>query len=253
MFAGRSDVSDAVSLAGRTAIVTGGAGGLGLAIAQRLIAGGAQVILWDRDFSRLDDTAITPLHRATLDISDWPAVEGAFAEAVEVAGAVDILVNNAGINGPVTPSWDYPLDAWDAVMRINLHGVYYGCRAALPHMRARGYGRILNVASMAGKDGVPMISAYSAAKAGVIGLTKSIAKEVATDGVTVNAIAPAMVETGLQAEMTQEHIAAMKAKIPMGRFLLPPEAAEMVAWIVSDACSFTSGFTFDLSGARATY
>lgn len=246
-------MTNAASLEGRTAIVTGGAGGLGLAIARRLAAGGAQIILWDRDFSGVDAAAMAPLHCSTLDVGDWPSVESAFAEAVEVAGAVDILVNNAGINGPVIESWNYPLDAWDAVLRVNLNGVYYGCRAALPHMRDRGYGRILNVASMAGKDGVPLISAYSAAKAGVIGLTKSIAKEVATSGVTVNAIAPAMVETGLQAEMTPEHIAAMKAKIPMGRFLQPPEAAEMVAWIVSDACSFTSGFTFDLSGARATY
>lgn len=241
------------SLKGRTAIVTGGAGGLGLAIARRLQAGGARIILWDRDFSRMDWGAVLPVMQTVLDVSDWSAVEAAFDMAAATCGPIDILVNNAGINGPVVESWNYPLDAWDRVMAVNLNGVYHGCRAALPHMRQRGYGRILNVASMAGKDGVPMISAYSAAKAGVIGLTKAIAKEVATDGITVNAIAPAMVETGLQAQMTPEHIAAMKAKIPMGRFLQTHEVAEMVAWIVSDACSFTSGFTFDLSGARATY
>ena len=168
-------------------------------------------------------------------------------------GQVDILVNNAGINGPVTPSWEYPLDTWETVIAVDLNSVFYCCRAAIPHMRERGYGRIVNIASMAGKDGVPFISAYSAAKGGVIAFTKAIAKELAQDGVLVNAIAPAMVETGLMSQMTQQHIDTMKAKIPMGRFLQADEVAAMTAWIAGPECTFTTGFVFDLSGGRATY
>jgi 3-oxoacyl-[acyl-carrier protein] reductase len=245
----------ASNMRGQAAIVTGAARGIGLGIARRLAEEGCRLILWDRDFSSFDQASagFEPLLRQTVDVSDQAAVERAFAEAVEAAGSIEILVNNAGINGPVTPAWEYPTEVWDRVLAINLNGVFYGCRAAVPHMRQRGYGRIVNVASMAGKDGVQFISAYSAAKGGVIAFTKALAKELAADGVLVNCIAPAMAETELFREMTPEHIAASKAKIPMGRFLQIPEIAAMVAWIASPECSFTTGFAFDLSGGRATY
>jgi len=177
----------------------------------------------------------------------------AFAATLAALGQVDILVNNAGINGPVAPSWEYPPEAWERVLAVNLSGVFHGCRAAIPHMRARRQGRIVNIASIAGKEGVQFIAGYSAAKGGVIALTKAIAKELAQDGVLVNCVAPAMVETGLQAQMTPEHVAASRAKIPMGRFLQVEEVAAMVAWIAGPECSFTTGFTFDLTGGRATY
>lgn len=242
-------------IGGQTAIVTGGARGIGLAIAERLAAEGARVILWDRDFGPFDaaDHGFAPLLKQVVDVSDWTAVDAAFREAVAAAGAIDILVNNAGINGPVLPVWDYPVETWHKVRAIDLDSVFYGCRAAIPHMRERRYGRIVNIASMAGKEGVPFISAYSAAKGGVIAFTKAIAKELAQDGITVNCVAPAMVETDLMQEMTPEHIAAMKAKIPMGRFLKVEEVGALVAWIASPDCSFTTGFMFDLSGGRATY
>jgi 3-oxoacyl-[acyl-carrier protein] reductase len=243
------------TLAGRTAIVTGAARGIGRAIARRLAADGARVVVWDVALDGFDaaTAGFEPLRLETVDVSDAAAVAAAFEEARAAAGSIEILVNNAGINGPVTPAWDYPLDAWKRVLAVDLDGVFHGCRAAIPHMRERGYGRIVNIASMAGKDGVPFISAYSAAKGGVIAFTKAIAKELALDGVLVNCIAPAMAETDLMAEMTAEHIAAMKAKIPMGRFLQVDEVAALVAWIVGPDCSFTTGFTFDLSGGRATY
>ncbi|MGL4810230.1 MAG: SDR family NAD(P)-dependent oxidoreductase [Beijerinckiaceae bacterium] len=242
-------------LNGQTAIITGGARGIGLGIAQRLAREGARIILWDMQFDSFNAEAagFSPLLTQCVDVSDKAQVDAAFAAAVAQAGAIDILVNNAGINGPVVPAWDYPEEAWRRVLAINLDGVFYGCRAAVPHMRARGRGRIVNIASMAGKDGVPFISAYSAAKGGVIAFTKALAKELATDGVTVNAIAPAMAETDLMKEMTPEHIAAMKAKIPMGRFLQIPEVGGLVSFIVGPDCTFTTGFTFDLSGGRTTY
>lgn len=242
-------------LAGQTAIITGAARGFGLGIARRLARDGVRVILWDRSFQDYDATAagFTPLAMQVVDVSSLAEVEAAFAEAVTTAGRIEILVNNAGINGPVLPVWDYPPETWDKVLAINLNGVFYGCRTAIPHMRANGYGRIVNISSMAGKDGGPFISAYSAAKGGVIAFTKAIAKELATDGVMVNAIAPAIAETDLMREMTPEHIAAMKAKIPMGRFLHIPEVGNLVSYIVGPDCSFTTGFTFDLSGGRTTY
>ena len=245
----------ATDISGQTAIVTGGARGIGLGIAQRLAGEGCRVILWDRDFSSFDpaDAGFQPLAQQVVDISDWVAVEKAFADAIQSAGALEILINNAGVNGPVAPAWEYPIDAWDRVLAINLNGVFFCCRAAVPHMRERRYGRIVNISSMAGKEGVQYISAYSAAKAGVIAFTKALAKELAADGVMANCVAPAMAETELFREMTEEHIAASKAKIPMGRFLQIPEIAAMVAWIASPECSFTTGFVFDLSGGRATY
>ncbi|OYU50488.1 MAG: 3-oxoacyl-ACP reductase [Rhizobiales bacterium PAR1] len=241
--------------AGQTAIITGGARGIGHGIAKRLARGGCRVILWDVDFAAFEAEVqeFTPLLTQKVDVSDYASVEAAFAEALRVAGSIEILVNNAGINGPVLPFWEYPVETWHKVRAIDLDSVFYCCRVAVPHMRAQKYGRIVNIASMAGKDGVPFISGYSAAKAGVIGFTKAIAKELAQDGVIVNAIAPAMAETGLMKEMTQAHIDAMKAKIPMGRFLQIDEVGALVAWIASPECSFTTGFVFDLSGGRTTY
>jgi 2-dehydro-3-deoxy-L-rhamnonate dehydrogenase (NAD+) len=239
----------------QTAIVTGGARGIGLGIARRLAADGCRIVLWDVDLAPFDAGAagFHPVLAETVDVTDAQAVTAAFDRAVEAAGAIEILVNNAGINGPVIPTWDYPVDAWNRVLAIDLTGVFHGCRAAVPHMRAQRYGRIVNVASIAGKEGVPGLCAYSAAKAGVIAMTKTLAKELALDGITANCIAPAMVETDLMREMTPGHISAMKAKIPMGRFLQIPEIAAMVAWIASPECSFTTGFAFDLTGGRATY
>jgi NAD(P)-dependent dehydrogenase (short-subunit alcohol dehydrogenase family) len=242
-------------LEGQTAIVTGGARGIGLGIAQRLAAEGCRVALWDQSFEHFEaqGTGFEPAAMATLNVADHASVERGLSATLKVLGHIDVLINNAGVNGPVAPVWDYPLDAWDRVLAVDLTGVFYCCRAVVPSMRARRYGRIVNVASIAGKEGMPRIAAYSAAKAGVIGFTKALAKELTDCGVMVNAIAPAITETELFREMTPEHIASAKAKIPMGRFLQIPEIAAMVAWIASRECSFTTGFVFDLTGGRATY
>lgn len=242
------------ALNGHVAIVTGGVRGIGLGIAKRLAEAGCRVVIWDRDIA-FDAAAagFTAEALQQVDVADWSAVERAFAETRARTGRVDILINNAGINGPVATVTQYHLEDWDRVIAIDLTGVFYCCRAAVRTMQAQRYGRIVNVASIAGKEGMPGIAAYSAAKAGVIGFTKALAKEVIHDGVLVNCIAPVITETELFREMTSEHIAAAKAKIPMGRFLTTAEIGEMVAWIASPACSFTTGFTFDLSGGRAAY
>ncbi|MGU7774474.1 SDR family NAD(P)-dependent oxidoreductase [Burkholderia sp. MR1-5-21] len=243
------------SLAGKVAVVTGGARGIGLAIARKLKAEGASVAIWDLNTDGCDAQRIgfSPDCVQQVDVSSLASVEQAFAGTVETLGQVDILVNNAGINGPVAPCWEYPVEAWERVLAVDLNSVFYGCRVAVPHMKKRGGGRIVNVASIAGKEGVQFISGYSAAKAGVIAFTKAAAKELAKDNVLINCVAPAMVETELFAEMSTEHIEASKAKIPMGRLLQADEVADMVSWIASPACSFTTGFTFDLTGGRATY
>jgi 3-oxoacyl-[acyl-carrier protein] reductase len=242
-------------LEGQTAIITGGMRGIGLGIAKRLQRAGARIVIWDLQVDGWDAVAngFTPAMLQSVNVASLESVGEAFEQVIGQLGQVDILVNNAGINGPVVASWEYPPEAWDQVIAIDLTGVFYCCRTVIPHMRARRYGRIVNVASMAGKDGVQYISAYSAAKAGVIAFTKAAAKELAQDGVLLNCVAPAMVETGLMAEMTPEHIEASKAKIPMGRFLQIDEIANMVTWIAGPECSFTTGFVFDLSGGRATY
>jgi NAD(P)-dependent dehydrogenase (short-subunit alcohol dehydrogenase family) len=245
--------SIARSLSGQVAVVTGGAQGIGLGIAQHLAADGCKVVVWDVNMQALNHIGFTATFSTQVDVASRASVEAAVAATVDAVGPIDILVNNAGVNGPVLPVWDYPDDAWDKVMAIDLTGVFYCCRSVVPQMRARGYGRIINVASIAGKEGMPGIAAYSAAKAGVIGFTKAFAKELSDSGVTVNAIAPVITETDLFKEMTAEHIANAKAKIPMGRFLKINEIAAMVAFIASPECSFTTGFTFDLSGGRATY
>jgi 3-oxoacyl-[acyl-carrier protein] reductase len=242
-------------LKGQTAIVTGAARGIGLGIAKRLAQEGCDIVIWDRDIASFDEAkaGFRPVYQSAVDVSDAEDVNKAYASTVAQVGKVEILVNNAGINGPVTPVWDYPLEAWNKVIAVNLNGVFNCSKAVIPDMRKAGYGRILNVASAAGKEGVPGIAAYSTAKHGVVGFTKSIARELANSGVLANCIAPVMTETDLLKEMTPEHIAASKAKIPMGRFLQIDEIAAMVAWIVSPECSFTTGFAFDLSGGRANY
>lgn len=243
-----------VRLDGQIAIVTGAARGIGLGIARLMAERGARVIVWDRDISPLKDAkGFTPLAAEVVDIASWPSVRQAFEKAVAQFGQIHILVNNAGINGPIKPAWEYPLEDWDRVIGINMNGVFYASRLAAEHMGGFKYGRIVTVASIAGKEGVANLSAYSTAKAGVIGLAKSMAKELCDAGVTVNCIAPAMTETPLLDTMTEEHIRNMKAKIPMGRFVQIDEVAELAAWIASPACSFTTGFVFDITGGRATY
>lgn len=242
-------------LDGQVAIVTGAARGIGYGIAERLAAEGAKVIVWDRDLSPLDSSGsrFSPAAAEIVDVADYSSVERAFSAAVEAFGKVDILVNNAGVNGPVAPAWEYSLEDWDRVVAIDMTGVFYCCRVAARHMRERGYGRIITVASIAGKEGVPYIAAYSAAKAGVIGFSKALAKELCDAGVTVNCIAPALTETELMREMTEDHIERMRAKIPMGRFVKIEEIAAMCAFVASPDCSFTTGFVFDVTGGRATY
>jgi 3-oxoacyl-[acyl-carrier protein] reductase len=238
---------------GQGAIVTGGARGIGRGIVDRLMAEGCKVAVWDRDIAPLQSGGAQPAFAKTVDITDLSAVQAAFAETVKAIGKVSILVNNAGINGPVLDSVDYPPDAWDRVIAVNLTAVFYCCRTIVPHMKDNGYGRIVTVASIAGKEGMPKISAYSASKHGVVGYTKALSRELIGTGVLANCIAPVITETDLFKEMTKEHIEGAKARIPMGRFLKIEEIAAMVAFAASPECSFTTGFTFDLSGGRADY
>jgi len=240
----------------RTAVVTGGATGIGFAIAQRLVMSGARVALWDRAAAMLA-TAQSALGRdtvvQTLDVADAAAVERA-AAATEVAlGRIDVLVCSAGIAGPNHTTWEYPLDAWRQVIDVNLNGLFYCNRAVVPVMRKRDYGRIVNIASIAGKEGNPTASAYSASKAGVIGLTKSLGKELAKTGIRVNCVTPAAVRTAIFDQISQQHIDFMLSKIPLGRFGGVDEIAAMVCWLASEECSFSTGAVFDLSGGRATY
>ena len=245
-----------IDLDGRQAVVTGGAQGIGLAIAERLLASGAGVAIWDRDPGELE-AAREALGSGTggvvVDVTDPQSVERAAAETIAAAGSIDILVNNAGIAGPNATTWEYPIDEWRQVIEIDLNGVFYCCRAVVPHMIERGYGRIVNTASIAGKEGNPNASAYSAAKAGVIALTKSLGKELADRDIAVNCITPAAARTRIFEQITQAHIDYMLSKIPRGRFVLVEELASLVAWLVSEENSFTTGAVFDASGGRATY
>jgi len=245
-----------LDLQGRAAIVTGGAAGIGLAIAQRLVASGARVSLWDRDSAALSMAAQAlgaDTHVTTVDVTREDAVAAALAASVAALKGVDVLVCSAGITGPNTTVEQYPLAAWKDVIDINLTGVFLCNQAVVPHMTANGYGRIVNIASIAGKEGNPNASAYSASKAGVIALTKSLGKELAKTGIRVNCVTPAAVKTGMFAQMTKAHIDFMLSKIPMGRFGEVDEIAALVTWLATEECSFSTGAVFDLSGGRAVY
>ncbi len=240
----------------RAAIVTGGAQGIGLAIVKRMLASGASVRIWDRDQKLLQQTLSSlsgPVSGDAVDVADEKSVAQGTAAAVAALGKVDILVNNAGIAGANAPTVDYPVDEWERVIKVNLTSQFLTCRAVAPHMVKQKYGRIVNIASIAGKEGNPNAVAYSASKAGVISLTKSLGKELAKDGVSVNCITPAAAKTAIFDQMTEQHINYMLAKIPMGRFVLVEEIAAMACWLASEDCSFTTGGVFDISGGRATY
>jgi len=243
------------SFTGRIAVVTGGARGIGLACAAKIAAGGGRVALWDRDVERAAQSAkaLGSAIAVEVDVTSEASVAEALAATEKQLGPVDILVASAGITGPNTTVIQYPVDAWKQVIDINLTGVFLCNRAVAAGMAERKRGRIVNIASVAGKEGNPNASAYSASKAGVIGLTKSLGKELATSGVLVNCVAPAVVRTELFSQMTEQHIQYMLSKIPMNRFGEVEEVAEMVAWLASDLCTFATGATFDLSGGRATY
>ena len=245
-----------LDFAKRKAIVTGGAAGIGYAIAQRLVSSGATIALWDRDPAALA-RAETTLGGGTLtqvvDVANAEAVARAAEDAERALGAIDVFVCSAGITGPNAPTWDYPVEAWRQVIDVNLNGLFYCNRAVVPIMQKRDYGRIVNIASVAGKEGNPNASAYSASKAGVIGLTKSLGKELAKTGIRVNCVTPAAVRTAIFDQMTQQHIDFMLSKIPMGRFGGVDEISALVCWLASEECSFSTGAVFDLSGGRATY
>ncbi|MGN6270736.1 MAG: SDR family NAD(P)-dependent oxidoreductase [Sphingomonas sp.] len=247
VFAGR--------FAGRNAIITGGASGLGLSVAQRIVAEGGKVALWDVNVEMLAaaQAETGASHIVVLDVSDNDAVEQAARETIAALGHVDILVNSAGITGATAPVTQFSVESWLSVIGINLNGLFFCCRAVGAHMVERGYGRIVNVSSVAGKEGNPNASAYSASKAGVIGLTKSLGKELATTGVIANALTPATFESPILEQLPQSQVDYMRSKIPMGRLGEVEESAAMVCFMASEECSFTTASTFDTSGGRTTF
>ena len=245
-----------IDLDGRSAVVTGGAQGFGRAIAERFVASGARVAIWDYDLPLAEKTAAAIGDAAKafkVDVADTAAVERARDETLKTFGKIDILVNNAGIAGVNKTVWETDLEEWRKVLRINLDGPFICCKAIVPAMLKSGYGRIVNVASIAGKEGNPNAAHYSASKAGLIALTKSLGKELAQHNILVNAVTPAAAKTAIFDQMTEEHINFMLAKIPKGRFVLVQELAAMVAWLASEDCGFSTGAVFDISGGRATY
>jgi 2-dehydro-3-deoxy-L-rhamnonate dehydrogenase (NAD+) len=245
-----------IDLKGRCAVVTGGAAGIGLAIARRFVASGARVALWDVDEAAAKAAAAS-LGEGHLgvaaDVADEPSVQRATDATAAAFGRIDVLVCSAGITGPNTTTWEYPPEAWRKVFDVNVHGTFYCNRAVVKKMLERDYGRVINIASIAGKDGNPNAPAYSASKAAVVGLTKSLGKELARTGVRVNCVTPAAVRTAIFDQMTPQHVEFMLSKIPMARFGQIEEVAAMVAWMASDECSFSTGAVFDLSGGRAVY
>jgi len=241
--------------AGQSAIVTGGASGIGWAISERLAAEGARVHVWARAAIPAGQTQTTgvPIEGLLVDITDAPAVENAAARSVETLGGIDVLVCSAGIAGFTAPLWEFPIDEWRKVFDVNVNGLFHCNRYVVPYMREKNYGRIVNIASIAGKEGNPNASAYSASKAAVIGLTKSLGKELAKTSITVNAVTPAAVRTAIFDQITQAHIDFMLSKIPMGRFGTVEEIAALACWLASEDCSFSTAGVFDISGGRATY
>ncbi|AVO46785.1 SDR family NAD(P)-dependent oxidoreductase [Phreatobacter cathodiphilus] len=247
-----------IDLAGRTAVITGGARGIGFAAAERMLDSGAAVALWDVDAARLAEAegklkAKGRVSTHVVELTDEASVQAATDATAAAHGSIAILVNNAGITGGNGKTWELAPDVWRRVVEVNLVGPYLTCRAVVPVMLKAGYGRIVNIASIAGKDGNPNASHYSASKAGLIGLTKSLAKELATSGILVNCITPAAAKTEIFDQMKQEHIDFMLSKIPMNRFLQVEEAAAMIAWLSSEDCAFSTGAVFDISGGRAVY
>lgn len=247
-----------IDLEGRVAIITGGARGIGYATAQRMLASGATVVLWDIDAAALDSAKAALAAEGTVsgdvvELTDEASIAAAVKAVLARHGRIDILVNNAGITGGNAKTWELEPEVWRRVIEVNLVAPYLVCHAVVPHMMAQGYGRIVNIASIAGKEGNPNASHYSASKAGLIGLTKSLGKELAQHGVLVNCITPAAARTDIFKQMKQEHIDFMLSRIPMGRFLEVDEAASMIAWLSSADCAFSTGAVFDISGGRAVY
>jgi 3-oxoacyl-[acyl-carrier protein] reductase len=247
-----------IDLRGRRAVITGGAEGFGRAVAERFLRSGAEVSLWDVNRELVERTAgelsaLGPVRTAIADISDHAQVEDAAAATLREWDGIDILIANAGLTGPNAPTWEYPVDAWRKVVDVNLLGTFYCCRAVTPVMRRRNYGRIVMLSSVAGKDGNPNASAYSAAKAGIIALTKSLGKELAGANIAVNCVTPAAARTRIFEQMSDTHIQYMLSKIPRGRFLEVQELASLVAWLASEENSFSTGAVWDISGGRSTY
>ena len=241
-----------IDLNNKTAVITGGAQGFGYSMVERFAKSGAKVVIWDKD---LIDSLDLPdnVSAVQTDVTSYDSVENSVNETIEKNNSIDILVNNAGIAGPSFKTWEYPIDQWQNVVDIDLTGVFYCCRAVTPHMIKNNYGRIVNIASIAGKEGNPNAMPYSAAKAGVIALTKSLGKELSDKNIAVNCVTPAAAKTRIFDQISQEHIDYMLSKIPRGRFLKVDELASMVSWLVSEENSYTTGAVFDLSGGRATY
>jgi 2-dehydro-3-deoxy-L-rhamnonate dehydrogenase (NAD+) len=247
-----------IDLSGRVAVITGGARGIGFATAERLLRSGAQVAIWDIDGARAKHSAnelaaLGTVSAHVVELTDESAIQSALAETLAAHSRLDIVVNSAGITGGNGLTWELDPKVWRQVLEVNLYAPYLVCRAVVPHMIAAGYGRIVNIASIAGKEGNPNASHYSASKAGLIGLTKSLGKELAQKNIMVNCITPAAAQTEMFAQMAQKHIDYMLSKIPMGRFVLPEEIAALIAWLSSEECSFTTGGVFDISGGRAVY
>jgi len=243
-----------IDLKNKIAVVTGGAQGFGLAIVKRLLDSDAEVIIWDMDEKLLNNLELDKkVHKIVTDVTDFKSVEKATAESISLCGKIDILINNAGIAGPSHKTWDYPLEDWQKVIDIDLNGVFYCCKSVVPFMIKNNYGRIVNVASIAGKEGNPNAMPYSAAKSGVIALTKSLGKELADKDIAVNCVTPAAAKTRIFDQISEEHINYMLSKIPRNRFAKVDELASMIAWMVSEENSFTTAAVFDLSGGRATY
>jgi len=241
---------------GRVAVVTGGASGIGLAIAERIVAEGGGACIWDMNAeagSKVAREIGRQAHSVAVDVSDEASVGKAVGETLKKFGRIDVLVTSAAITGPNATTWEYPSDKWRQVIDINVNGVFYCCRSIVPVMQRQDYGRIVNIASVAGKEGNPNASAYSASKAAVIGLTKSLGKELAKSKITVNCVTPAAVKTAIFDQMTQAHIDFMLSKIPIGRFGTVDEVTSLVTWLASEECSFSTGAVFDVSGGRATY